>query len=251
MISIGPHAITPAQGAARKPRTECCCQSVAVIIAAIVAPAGFCSIAMMRACFVSRLVAGRGDAVADRLRGAGLAALRATERLAAFGLDLAWSWDPLRFARRRPPHHLSPTRQNRPTGLGPKSPPQWLSLYSNAQFAAHCQSIPSNKIARCSLAGPRMCLQAHNLKVTGSNPVPATNDSSKSNASKSWASERTSGFACLRQTAGLRPGLHITITSHSHPDHNRWIFAAVAPSQRRSQDRRQHRTQNMFVGASR
>src|SRR5258705_13768561 len=37
---------------ARKPRPECCCQSVAAMIAAIVAPAGVRSIAMMRACLV-------------------------------------------------------------------------------------------------------------------------------------------------------------------------------------------------------
>src|SRR6266508_903552 len=36
---------------ARKPRTECCCQPVAFIIAAIVAPVGDCSIAMRRDCF--------------------------------------------------------------------------------------------------------------------------------------------------------------------------------------------------------
>src|SRR6516164_2705703 len=36
---------------ARKPRTECCCQPVAFIIAAIVVPAGDCSIAMTRDCF--------------------------------------------------------------------------------------------------------------------------------------------------------------------------------------------------------
>src|SRR3954453_15924619 len=35
---------------ARKPRTECCCQPVAIIIAAIVAPPGDCSIAMPWAC---------------------------------------------------------------------------------------------------------------------------------------------------------------------------------------------------------
>src|SRR5260370_20660911 len=36
---------------ARKPRTECCCQPVACIMAAIVAPAGDCSMAMTRDCF--------------------------------------------------------------------------------------------------------------------------------------------------------------------------------------------------------
>src|ERR1700738_4081605 len=44
---------------ARKPRTECCCQPVAFIIAAIVAPGGDCNIAMTRDCFerVSGLLA--------------------------------------------------------------------------------------------------------------------------------------------------------------------------------------------------
>src|ERR1700722_12434392 len=73
---------------ARKPRTECCCQSVAVTIAAIVVPAGFRSIAMTRACLVSGLAAGRDDAGAGCLRDAGLAVLRAIKRAAAFGLDL-------------------------------------------------------------------------------------------------------------------------------------------------------------------
>src|SRR5262245_31353061 len=45
---------------ARKPRTECCCQPVALIIAAIVAPAGDCSIAMTRDCLVP------GSALCDR-----------------------------------------------------------------------------------------------------------------------------------------------------------------------------------------
>src|SRR4051812_13778068 len=36
---------------AKKPRTECCCQSVAFVIATIVVPAGDCSIAMTRDCF--------------------------------------------------------------------------------------------------------------------------------------------------------------------------------------------------------
>jgi hypothetical protein len=36
---------------ARKPRTECCCQSVSLIIASIVVPVEDCSNAMTRACF--------------------------------------------------------------------------------------------------------------------------------------------------------------------------------------------------------
>src|SRR5256885_14623662 len=73
---------------ARKPRTECCCQSVTVMIAAIVAPVGIRSIAMMRACLVSGPAADLDDAGADRLREAGLAVFRAVERVAAFGLVL-------------------------------------------------------------------------------------------------------------------------------------------------------------------
>src|SRR6266516_7666672 len=56
------------------------------MIAAIVAPAGVRSIAMMRACLVSGPAASLDDAGADRLRDAGLAVFRAVERVAAFGL---------------------------------------------------------------------------------------------------------------------------------------------------------------------
>src|ERR1700704_3593368 len=73
---------------ARKPRTECCCQSVTVMIAAIVAPVGIRSNAMMRACLVSGPAADLDDAGADRLRDVGLAVFRAVERVSAFGLDL-------------------------------------------------------------------------------------------------------------------------------------------------------------------
>src|SRR5258706_15517507 len=73
---------------ARKPRTECCCQSVAVMIAAIVVPVGIRSIAMMRACLVLGRVADLDDAGPDRLRDGGLAVFRAVERVAAFGLVL-------------------------------------------------------------------------------------------------------------------------------------------------------------------
>src|SRR6476660_6857530 len=76
---------------ARKPRTECCCQSVTVMIAAIVAPVGIRSIAMMRACLVSGPAADLDDAGADRLREAGLAVFRAVERVAAFGLVMGSS----------------------------------------------------------------------------------------------------------------------------------------------------------------
>src|SRR5258705_9201411 len=73
---------------ARKPRTECCCQSVAAMIAAIVAPAGVRSIAMMRACLVLGRVGDLDAASTDCSRDLGLLAFRAGKRAAAFGLDL-------------------------------------------------------------------------------------------------------------------------------------------------------------------
>src|SRR5215208_3419783 len=60
---------------ARKPRTECCCQPVAFIIAAIVVPSGDRSIVITRACFepgsaflllVSLVVRGEGFATDAR-----------------------------------------------------------------------------------------------------------------------------------------------------------------------------------------
>src|SRR5438876_5036945 len=58
------------------------------MIAAIVAPVGIRSIAIMRACLVSGPAADLDDAGVDRLREAGLAVFRAVERVAAFGLVL-------------------------------------------------------------------------------------------------------------------------------------------------------------------
>src|SRR5258707_12049993 len=65
---------------ARKPRTECRCQSVAAMIAAIVAPAGVRSIAMMRACLVLGRVGDLDAASTDCSRDLGLLAFRAGKR---------------------------------------------------------------------------------------------------------------------------------------------------------------------------
>src|SRR6267142_6010056 len=75
---------------ARKPRTECCCHSVAVMIAAIVAPAGARNIARIRACLVSRRIEVSWGERADRVRRLDLLVVRAAERGEAldFGLDL-------------------------------------------------------------------------------------------------------------------------------------------------------------------
>src|ERR1700694_1442913 len=69
---------------ARKPRTECCCHSVEVMMAAMVVPAGARSIAMMRACLVSDRTADFDD----RARDLPLLIFRAAERVATLVLDL-------------------------------------------------------------------------------------------------------------------------------------------------------------------
>src|SRR5260370_32983866 len=75
---------------ARKPRTECCCQSVAIMIAAIVVPAGARSIAMIRACLVSGRIAVFEDLGASRPRDRDLLADREMGRAAALGFDLGY-----------------------------------------------------------------------------------------------------------------------------------------------------------------
>src|SRR5258708_14453394 len=96
------------EGGARKPRTECCCHSVAVMIAAIVAPAGVRSIARMRACLVSGRVEVFGVESADRERGLDLLVVRAAERVEALDFDLDFFMGASEAMRRHPPHHLSP-----------------------------------------------------------------------------------------------------------------------------------------------
>src|SRR6478609_8174959 len=93
---------------ARKPRTECCCQSVAFMIAAMVVPAGVRSIAMMRACLVPDPAFGLDDAAAARLRGPCLAVFRADDRAEGFGLDLGLVMGSSEVGRRCPSHHLGP-----------------------------------------------------------------------------------------------------------------------------------------------
>src|ERR1700716_3193913 len=91
---------------ARKPRTECCCHSVAVMIAAIVAPAGVRS--RMRACLVSGRVEVFGDERADRERGLDLLVVRAAERVEVLVFDLDLVMESSEVMRRHPPHHRRP-----------------------------------------------------------------------------------------------------------------------------------------------
>src|SRR5450759_2352993 len=104
---------------ARKPRTECCCHSVAVMMAAIVVPAGARSIAMMRACLVSVRTADFDDAAADRARDLPLLIFRAAERVVTLVFDLDLVMGSSELARRHPPHHLSPAEQTTRQGVIP------------------------------------------------------------------------------------------------------------------------------------
>src|SRR6267142_3889061 len=104
---------------ARKPITECCCHSVAVMIAAIVAPAGLRSIARMRACLVSDRADVSGDECADR-RGLDLLIVCPAERVEALDFDLDFVMGSSDVMRRHPPHHLSPARAKPRQGKTPK-----------------------------------------------------------------------------------------------------------------------------------
>src|SRR5277367_1399252 len=108
---------------ARKPRTECCCHSVAAIMAAMVVPAGARSIPMMRACLVS----GRTGDFVDCPRDLPLLIFRAGDRVATLVLDLGLVMGPSEVGWRHPPHHLSPARQIGRQGKTPK-PPQPLQV---------------------------------------------------------------------------------------------------------------------------
>src|SRR6516162_3913975 len=136
---------------ARKPRTECCCQPVAVMMAAIVVPARSCSIATTCAFLVpARVLGGAPDAVPmgtgrlDDLR----LVIFGRARVIAFVLDLVLvmgaSGD-LRDAIRRTTS--APPRQVTRRGSTQKRASAASSHHSNARFAEECQSIPSNMIA--------------------------------------------------------------------------------------------------------
>ena len=69
----------------------------------------------------------------------------------------AWSWDPLRFMRRHPPHHLSPARANHPAGQDPEAASAAPSHHSNAPIRQESQSILSKIVApNCANRGARV-----------------------------------------------------------------------------------------------
>src|SRR6267142_135011 len=124
------------------------------MIAAIVGPAGVRSIVMIRACLVSGRIAVFEDEGANRMRVLDLLVDREVERTAAFGLDLGWSWDPLRFVRRHPPHHLSPAEQTTRQGVilwGASAAPQQAQQRSD-------QGRKPVISAQIVAGGPKSCL---------------------------------------------------------------------------------------------
>src|SRR5258706_11390816 len=46
----------------------------------------------------------------------------------------AWSWDPLKFMRRHPPHHLSPAQANYPAGQDHEARLNRLSLQKASRY---------------------------------------------------------------------------------------------------------------------
>src|ERR1700680_2367044 len=59
----------------------------------------------------------------------------------------AWSWDPLKFMRPHPPHHLSPARAIHPAGQDPEARFSRPSHHSNAPIKPESQSNLSKIVA--------------------------------------------------------------------------------------------------------
>src|SRR5260370_5431952 len=123
---------------ARKRRSECCCQPVACIMAAIVAPAGDCSMAMTRDCFEpgSAFLLPLGSTVpCCGAFAAPPAAYGATERFFKdFDIEI------LRSVAAASPHHRSPTSSITPAGQETSPAPATRSYGTTVPIAAASQS---------------------------------------------------------------------------------------------------------------
>ena len=116
------------------------------MIAEIVAPAGFLSIAMTRACFVSGPVFGFDD-TDRRLCEVALAVFRAVDRVEAFGFDFGLfigSSEVCATPSAAPPQ---PRPGKRQAGPDPEAGLSRPSHNSNAPFRPECQSILSKIVA--------------------------------------------------------------------------------------------------------
>jgi hypothetical protein len=97
------------------------------MIAAIVAPAGVRSIAMMRACLVAGRAADIDDAGVGRLRDLGLLEFGEAERWRPLPSIWAWSWDPMNHAPSAAPPQPRPGKllgRAEPNGLPPEIKPK-------------------------------------------------------------------------------------------------------------------------------
>src|SRR4051812_20653866 len=97
---------------ARKPRTECCCQPVAFIIAAIVAPLGDRSIVITRDCFelATAFLLSGSPGIADEGFATGTGAAGAVDGFfAGFDIEILRSVHVASW-----PHHRRPTSATRP-----------------------------------------------------------------------------------------------------------------------------------------
>ncbi len=124
---------------------------MAVIIAAIVAPAGVRSIATIRLCFVSGRGADLDEAGAALARDAALRIFRAVERVVAFGLDLGFvtGFSEVYAAPSAAPPQPRPGKS--PGRARPRSQLSRSSHHSNAPIKPESQSILSQIIAHLFL----------------------------------------------------------------------------------------------------
>ena len=99
---------------AKNPRTECCCQPVAFIIAAIVAPRGDRSIVITRDCLVPAAALFFGSAA---IWAEGFAADTGAADVVGDGFFADFDMEILRSVHATPwPHHQSPTSATKPAG---------------------------------------------------------------------------------------------------------------------------------------
>jgi hypothetical protein len=102
---------------------------------------------MMRSCLVSSRVADFDDAGADRVRALHLLVFREAERVTTLAFDLGLVMGSSEVARRHPPHHLSPAKENTRQGKTPKRASAAPSHHGNAPIKHQSQSILSKIVA--------------------------------------------------------------------------------------------------------
>jgi hypothetical protein len=170
------------------------------MIAAIVAPAGFLSIAMVRACLVFGPAVDLEGAAAGRLRDAGLPALRTFERVAAFGFDLGLvmrSSEVCATPSAAPPQPRP--AKSKPAGQDPEAGWSRPSRHSNALFGLECQSILSKIVAAWVSQNGGRGFYFYHSEVRSLPPQPPNPDFGE----YSFFDEKAppnAGFSCLEKS---------------------------------------------------